>query len=71
MPRLQPLAPTDVPDAMRAVGWVVGTPDEIVLRLRALAEAGVSRAMLQLTDQTDLAALELVAAAVMPALTSA
>lgn len=68
LPRLAPLSPTDVPDAMRAVGWVVGTPPEVVAHLRALAQAGVSRAMLQLTDQTDLAALELVAREVMPAL---
>jgi hypothetical protein len=39
-----------------------------VARLRALADAGVARAMLQLTDQTDLAALELVASEVMPEL---
>ena len=70
LPRLAPLAPAELPDALRAVGWVVGTPGEIVARLRALAEAGVSRAMLQLTDQTDLAALDLVAREVKPALAS-
>ena len=68
VPRLAPLGPTEVPDAMRAVGWVVGKPTEVVASLRALADAGVSRAMLQLTDQTDLAALELVAREVMPQL---
>jgi F420-dependent oxidoreductase-like protein len=68
LPRLGALALDEVPDAMRAVGWVVGTPAAIVPGLRALADAGVARAMLQLTDQTDLAALELVAREVMPQL---
>jgi F420-dependent oxidoreductase-like protein len=67
-PRLAAMPVAEVPDAMRAVGWVVGTPGEIVAQLRALADAGISRAMLQLTDQTDLAALELIARAVMPEL---
>jgi F420-dependent oxidoreductase-like protein len=68
VPRLASLTPSEVPDAMRAVGWVVGTPAEVVPALRALAAAGVSRAMLQLTDQTDLAALDLVASEIMPRL---
>ena len=68
LPRFAALAPGEVPEALRAVGWVVGTPEEVVARLGALAAAGVTRAMLQLTDQTDLAALELVASDVMPAL---
>ena len=68
LPRFAALAPGQVPEALRAVGWVVGAPEEVVARLGALAAAGVTRAMLQLTDQTDLAALELVARDVMPAL---
>ncbi|HEY7065877.1 MAG TPA: TIGR03560 family F420-dependent LLM class oxidoreductase [Chloroflexota bacterium] len=67
MPRLADVAPAAVPAAMRAVGWVVGTPGEIMASLGALAAAGIERAMLQITDQTDLAALELVAREVMPA----
>ncbi|HLH22695.1 MAG TPA: TIGR03560 family F420-dependent LLM class oxidoreductase [Chloroflexota bacterium] len=68
LPRLAPLSLGEIPEAMRAVGWVVGTPAEVAAQLRALAAAGVERAMLQLTDQTDLAALELVAHEVMPEL---
>jgi F420-dependent oxidoreductase-like protein len=62
------VATAEVPAAVRAVGWVAGTPAEIVAALRALEAEGIGRAMLQLTDPTDLDALELVAAEVLPAL---
>jgi len=62
------VATADVPAAVRAVGWIAGTPAEIVAALRALEVEGIGRAMLQLTDPTDLDALELVASEVLPAL---
>ena len=47
--------------------WLAGTPDEIVARLRAYEAAGVERVMLQHLLVRDEAALELLAAEVMPA----
>jgi F420-dependent oxidoreductase-like protein len=48
-------------------GWLTGTPDEIVAALRAYEEAGVTRVMLQHLLHRDTAALELLAAEVLPA----
>ena len=59
---------TNVLDAARAMGWVAGTPREIVVQLRALADAGVDLAILGHYDVEDEASLELVADDVMPAL---
>jgi alkanesulfonate monooxygenase SsuD/methylene tetrahydromethanopterin reductase-like flavin-dependent oxidoreductase (luciferase family) len=59
--------PTDkVVEAVRAHGWVAGTPDEVVAALGALAAAGVDRAMLGHYDQDDFAALELIVHEVVP-----
>jgi alkanesulfonate monooxygenase SsuD/methylene tetrahydromethanopterin reductase-like flavin-dependent oxidoreductase (luciferase family) len=58
-------APADV-DALRE-SWLAGTPEEIVARLRAYERVGVERVMLQHLLFRDEAALELVAAEVMPA----
>ena len=69
VPRLAPLEMAAVPAEMEGEGWIVGTPAQMVVRLRALADAGVQQAILQLNDQTDLAALELVAREVMSAIT--
>jgi alkanesulfonate monooxygenase SsuD/methylene tetrahydromethanopterin reductase-like flavin-dependent oxidoreductase (luciferase family) len=55
-----------VPDILQAEGWLVGTPDQIIVQLRALADEGVERVMFQHNDQTDFAALELLAHDVMP-----
>jgi alkanesulfonate monooxygenase SsuD/methylene tetrahydromethanopterin reductase-like flavin-dependent oxidoreductase (luciferase family) len=57
-----------VAEAARGLGWVVGTPAEIVATLRPLAEAGIDRAILGHYDHVDEAALELIASDVMPAL---
>jgi alkanesulfonate monooxygenase SsuD/methylene tetrahydromethanopterin reductase-like flavin-dependent oxidoreductase (luciferase family) len=54
-------AAEDVLSAARDMGWVVGTIDEIVDQLRALAAAGVGRAILGHYDFDDMAALELLA----------
>ena len=49
-------------------GGAAGTPAEVAERLAAFAEAGSQRAYLQVIDLDDLDQLELIAAAVMPAL---
>jgi alkanesulfonate monooxygenase SsuD/methylene tetrahydromethanopterin reductase-like flavin-dependent oxidoreductase (luciferase family) len=54
-------AAEDVLSAAREMGWLVGTTDEILARLRALAEIGVERAILGHYDVDDAATLELLA----------
>ena len=48
--------------------WVVGTPEQIIARLRTLAALGVDRAMLEPTLHTDIPMLELIGSEVIPAL---
>jgi alkanesulfonate monooxygenase SsuD/methylene tetrahydromethanopterin reductase-like flavin-dependent oxidoreductase (luciferase family) len=55
-------------DAARTMGWVAGTPAEIVATLQPLATAGVDLAILGHYDLADEAALKLIAHDVMPAL---
>jgi alkanesulfonate monooxygenase SsuD/methylene tetrahydromethanopterin reductase-like flavin-dependent oxidoreductase (luciferase family) len=55
-------------EAARGLGWVAGTPAEIVATLRPLADAGVDLAIIGHYDLADEAALELIATDVMPAL---
>ena len=62
--------PGAVPDVLRAEGWLVGTPDQIIMQLQALADEGVERVMFQHNDQTDFAALELLASDVLPVVTT-
>ncbi len=56
----------DLPAALRAGHWLVGTPADVVAQIRALAAEGVERIMLQLFDQEDLDAIHLVAEQVLP-----
>jgi F420-dependent oxidoreductase-like protein len=70
IPSLAALDPATVPDALQTQGWIIGTPDRIVLQLRALAAEGVERVIFQHNDPTDFEALELVASEVMPAVAS-
>jgi alkanesulfonate monooxygenase SsuD/methylene tetrahydromethanopterin reductase-like flavin-dependent oxidoreductase (luciferase family) len=65
---LSELEIADVADASRRMGWLAGTPPQLVAGLRPLADAGVDRAILGHYDLSDVAALELVASDVMPAL---
>jgi alkanesulfonate monooxygenase SsuD/methylene tetrahydromethanopterin reductase-like flavin-dependent oxidoreductase (luciferase family) len=67
VPRLAGLATDDVPAAVRANGWLAGTPDDLIAGLRALADAGVQRVMLQHFDQTNMDVLALIAREVLPA----
>ncbi len=48
--------------------WIAGTPDEVVERLAALAEAGVERVYLQHLAHKDMEMVELIGEAVLPAL---
>ncbi len=54
--------------AERRERWIAGTPDEVVERLRALAEAGVERVYLQHLVHDDTEMVELIGEAVLPAL---
>ena len=56
----------DVPGAAREMGWVTGQPEEIAAALRPLAQAGADLAILGHYDLADVAALETIAADVMP-----
>ena len=49
-------------------GWITGTPEEAAEELRALAEAGVDRVMLQLLLHEDVAQIELIGRELAPAL---
>jgi alkanesulfonate monooxygenase SsuD/methylene tetrahydromethanopterin reductase-like flavin-dependent oxidoreductase (luciferase family) len=66
VPGLAEVPTEQVVSHLREQGWVVGTPDEIVAALNALAQVGLQRAMLGHYDQDDTAALELIAAEVLP-----
>jgi alkanesulfonate monooxygenase SsuD/methylene tetrahydromethanopterin reductase-like flavin-dependent oxidoreductase (luciferase family) len=48
-------------------GWVVGTVDEAVSQLRALADLGLARVMLQHLLHTDLETVELIGRKLAPA----
>ena len=54
----------------RAAGFLYGPPDDVAADLRAWAAEGIGRVMLQMLDLDDLAAMELIARDVRPALSS-
>jgi F420-dependent oxidoreductase-like protein len=66
IPELAGHGPGAVPDVLRAEGWLVGTPDQIIAQLEALAHEGVERVIFQHNDQTDFEALALLARDVLP-----
>jgi F420-dependent oxidoreductase-like protein len=70
MPHLAPLDAAGVRAALQKEEWLIGTPEEIIAALQALADEGVERVMLQHNNQADFAALELIAHEVMPAVAS-
>jgi alkanesulfonate monooxygenase SsuD/methylene tetrahydromethanopterin reductase-like flavin-dependent oxidoreductase (luciferase family) len=51
-----------------AANWIVGTPDEVIARLREYEAAGIERVYLQHLAHRDLETLELLAREVIPAL---
>ena len=65
IPGLAAHDPDAVLDVLRAEGWLVGTPDQIIVQLQALANEGVERVIFQHNDQADFEALELLARDVM------
>jgi len=67
MPSLASLDPTAMLEVLQSDGWIVGTPDQIGVQLRALADEGVERVIFQHNDPADFEALELIASEVMPA----
>ena len=71
LPALGRMEPEAVQEAVRARGWLVGTPDDVTTQLRALAAEGVQRVMLQHHDQTNFAVLEEIALEVLPAVADA
>jgi F420-dependent oxidoreductase-like protein len=70
MPHLTPLDAAGVRAALQKEEWLIGTPEEIIAALQALADEGVERVMLQHNNQADFEALELIAREVMPAVAS-
>lgn len=54
-------------DELQARGAIAGSPNQVQEQLRALEEAGLQRVMLQWLDLDDLAGLEALAKAVIPA----
>lgn len=68
VPPLAGVDPERVPDAAREIGWIAGTPGEVVAALEPLARAGADLAILGHYDPDDVDALELIAERVMPAL---
>jgi alkanesulfonate monooxygenase SsuD/methylene tetrahydromethanopterin reductase-like flavin-dependent oxidoreductase (luciferase family) len=70
MPHLAGLDTVGVRQALQKEEWLIGTPDEIIAALQALADEGVERVMLQHNNQADFEALELIAREVMPAVAS-
>lgn len=54
------------PAEMRARA-LVGTPDEVIARVQAIAALGAGRVYLQVKDPTDIAHIELVSREVLPA----
>jgi F420-dependent oxidoreductase-like protein len=64
-------APLHVKSALPAEDPVVGSPAQLVDRIREFAAIGTSRVHLRLTDLTDLDHLELIAADVLPQLAGA
>jgi hypothetical protein len=50
------------------MGWLVGTPEDMLSVLKEFAQVGVDRAILGHYDLSDEAALELIAESVLPRL---
>jgi F420-dependent oxidoreductase-like protein len=67
IPWLADYSTSEIPDALRNVGWVCGKPHEIIQRLHEFAAAGISRVMFQHNDYDDDEMLALVAREVIPA----
>lgn len=71
IPTLQEVPVEALPDRLRARNWLVGTPDEVVERIKAWEAVGMQGIMLQTLDQDDIDALELFAQEVLPRVSTA
>jgi alkanesulfonate monooxygenase SsuD/methylene tetrahydromethanopterin reductase-like flavin-dependent oxidoreductase (luciferase family) len=58
----------DVVEEARGMGWLVGTPEMVIARLREFRDAGADRVMLGHYDLGSVGALEVLADAVLPSL---
>jgi F420-dependent oxidoreductase-like protein len=67
IPDLAGLEAATVLETLRASGWRIGTPAQLIAEFRALGAAGADRVILQHNDQSDDDALELLAEEVLPA----
>jgi len=67
MPALASVNITEIPTAVRACGWICGSPEDIVRHLHALAAVGIDRVMFQHHDFDDGDVLKLIAREVIPA----
>jgi alkanesulfonate monooxygenase SsuD/methylene tetrahydromethanopterin reductase-like flavin-dependent oxidoreductase (luciferase family) len=68
MPGRQPPPATSGPvEALRARGWLTGTPPQVIEQIKAHEAQGVSRLMLQHLDMSDFDSLELIAKEILPA----
>ena len=61
------LASVSSPNALAEEGWVAGTPSQVIEQIKALAEAGSQRFILELFDNADHEVIELIAEEVLPA----
>lgn len=68
IPRLAATPVESLPATLRSLGWLSGTPADIVKQLQALQAEGVERVMLQHHDQANDEVVELIAREVLPAL---
>jgi F420-dependent oxidoreductase-like protein len=56
-----------LPEMMRARGWLVGTPSQVIEQIKELEALGISRIMLQHHNQADEEVVDLIAREIMPA----
>ncbi len=68
IPRLAATPTGSLPETLRSLGWLAGSPAEVVEQLFALKDAGVERVMLQHHDQANDEVVRLIAEEVMPAI---
>ena len=66
IPSLQEVPVEELPDRLRQRNWLVGTPDEVIERIKSWEAVGIQGILLQTLDQEDIPALELIASEIMP-----
>lgn len=66
IPSLQEVPVEELPDRLRQRNWLVGTPDEVIERIKSWEAVGIQGILLQTLDQEDIPVLELIANEIMP-----